>query len=68
MADDSPHEEAPLEIPPVFPPVLEAEGPVIAEAGEAAQGIETDLETEFEPELKPEPLPSLHAYLASRRH
>ncbi|XP_028108186.1 protein MAIN-LIKE 2-like [Camellia sinensis] len=57
MADDSRHDGAPLEVLLVFPPVVEAEEPIAAEASKAAQGIEANLEAEFEPKLEPEPLP-----------
>ncbi|GMP48767.1 hypothetical protein CsSME_00016008 [Camellia sinensis var. sinensis] len=57
MADEIPHNGAPLEVLPAFSPVPKVEERVVAEAGEAAQGIEADLEAKFEPEFKPEPLP-----------
>jgi len=53
MADDIPHDR----VPPEIPPVPEVEEPVVAETGEAAEGIEADLEAEVEPELELEPLP-----------
>ncbi|GMQ06354.1 hypothetical protein CsSME_00050982 [Camellia sinensis var. sinensis] len=52
MADGSPHNGAPPEVPPVFPPVPKVNEHVIAEATE---GIEADLEVEFELEPEPEP-------------
>ncbi|KAL7160906.1 hypothetical protein ACSBR2_041531 [Camellia fascicularis] len=57
MADEIPHDIAPLEVPPAFPPVAGVEEPVVADTGEAAQGIEADLEAEFAPKFEPEPLP-----------
>ncbi|KAL7174623.1 hypothetical protein ACSBR2_033795 [Camellia fascicularis] len=57
MAYDIPHDRAPPEVPPVFPPITEVEELAVAEAGRATEDIEADLEAEFAPEFEPEPLP-----------
>ncbi|KAL7258257.1 hypothetical protein ACSBR1_004389 [Camellia fascicularis] len=54
MADGSPQDRTPPEVPLAFPPIPKANESVMAEE---ARGIEADLEAKFEPELEPEPLP-----------
>ncbi|KAL7208456.1 hypothetical protein ACSBR1_030241 [Camellia fascicularis] len=57
MADDIPHDGAPLELLLVFPPIAEIEEPVVAEVDGATEEIEADLKAEFAPEFEPKPLP-----------
>ncbi|THG21242.1 hypothetical protein TEA_026893 [Camellia sinensis var. sinensis] len=57
MADDIPHDRAPLEVPPSLAPHAEVKEPMITEAGGAAEDIEAELEAEFALEPEPELLP-----------
>lgn len=57
MADDIPHADALLEVPPALLPPVEVEEPAVAEADEVAEGIAADFEAKFAPGLEPEPLP-----------
>ncbi|KAL7237930.1 hypothetical protein ACSBR2_004098 [Camellia fascicularis] len=65
MADDIPHDGAPLEVPLPLSPYAEVEEPVIVGAGAATEDIAADLEAEFALELEPKPLllrGDFHAY------
>ncbi|KAL7175893.1 hypothetical protein ACSBR2_029466 [Camellia fascicularis] len=54
MADDLPHDDAPLEVPPILSPPAEVEELAVIGADEAAEDLAADFEAEFALGLEPE--------------